>query len=78
VDRTRRRVVGLVRFVADVAVDTARFYEVLLSDYGTYVGPGHWFEVDDRQFRLGFGWPTESELRAGLAALSAAAADAMT
>jgi aspartate/methionine/tyrosine aminotransferase len=71
-------VVGLVRFVADVAVDTARFYEVLLSDYGTYVGPGHWFEVDDRQFRLGFGWPTESELRAGLAALSAAAADAMT
>ena len=70
-------VVGLVRFVADMAVDTARFYEVLLADYGTYVGPGHWFEVDDRHFRLGFGWPTESELRAGLAALSAAA-DAMT
>jgi aspartate/methionine/tyrosine aminotransferase len=66
-------VVGLVRFAADVAVDTARFYDLLLSQYGTYVGPGHWFEVDDRHFRLGFGWPTESELRAGLAALSAAA-----
>ena len=33
-------------------------------------GPGHWFEVDDRHFRLGFGWPTEAELRAGLAALT--------
>lgn len=66
-------VVGLVRFAGDVAVDTARFYEVLLGEYGTYVGPGHWFEVDDRHFRLGFGWPTEAELRAGLAGLSAAA-----
>ena len=45
------------------------------STHGTYVGPGHWFEVDDRHFRLGFGWPTETELRAGLAALSAAADD---
>ena len=69
-------VVGLVRFAADIAVDTTRFYEYLLGRYGTYVGPGHWFEVDDRHFRLGFGWPTERELRAGLAALTSAAADA--
>ena len=47
---------------ADVAVDTARFYDVLLAEHGTYVGPGHWFEVDDRHFRLGFGWPTNAEL----------------
>jgi DNA-binding transcriptional MocR family regulator len=67
-------VVGLVRFRPDVNVDTARFYEVLLAEYGTYVGPGHWFEVDDRHFRLGYGWPTEAELRAGLAALVNAAA----
>ena len=66
-------VVGLVRIADAVAVDTARFYDVLLREHGTYVGPGHWFEVDDRHFRLGFGWPTEAELRAGLAALSAAA-----
>ena len=66
-------VVGLVRFVRGFAVDTARFHDRLLSEYGTYVGPGHWFELDDRHFRLGFGWPTEQELRAGLAALSAAA-----
>jgi aspartate/methionine/tyrosine aminotransferase len=67
-------VVGLVRFAPGVPVDTARFYEELFSRYGTYVGPGHWFEVDDRHFRLGFGWPTEAELHAGLAALSRAAA----
>jgi aspartate/methionine/tyrosine aminotransferase len=71
-------VVGLVRFKADVAVDTAHFYDRLLVAYGTYVGPGHWFEVDDRHFRLGFGWPTHDELRAGLAALTAAAGDART
>jgi aspartate/methionine/tyrosine aminotransferase len=66
-------VVGLVRFRDDVAVDTARFYATLLAEHGTYVGPGHWFELDDRHFRLGFGWPTEGELRAGLVALTAAA-----
>jgi aspartate/methionine/tyrosine aminotransferase len=66
-------VVGLVRFRPEVAVDPARFYHVLLGDHGTYVGPGHWFEVDDRHFRLGFGWPTLSELRAGLTALTEAA-----
>jgi DNA-binding transcriptional MocR family regulator len=69
-------VVGMVRFTPDVVVDTDDFYKILLSKYGTYVGPGHWFEVDDRHFRLGFGWPTINELHAGLAALSAAAADA--
>lgn len=66
-------VVGLVRFRAEVAVDTDHFYDVLLAEHGTYVGPGHWFELDDRHFRLGYGWPSEGELRAGLAALTAAA-----
>ena len=47
----------------------------MLGDHGTYVGPGHWFEVDDRHFRLGFGWPTVSELRAGLDALTEAGAN---
>ena len=70
-------VVGLVRFAPHVEVDTASFYDVLLHECGTYVGPGHWFEVDDRHFRLGFGWPTHEELGAGLGALSAAARTAM-
>jgi aspartate/methionine/tyrosine aminotransferase len=67
-------VVGLVRARPDVPLDAERFHEVLLAEHGTYVGPGHWFELDDRHFRLGFGWPTPAELAAGLQALSAAAA----
>ena len=66
-------VVGLVRVRPGIAIDTERFYRVLLTDHGTYVGPGHWFALDDRHFRLGFGWPTADELAAGLAGLEAAA-----
>jgi aspartate/methionine/tyrosine aminotransferase len=65
---------GLVRFKPHVSVYVDAFYEQLLGDHGTYVGPGHWFELDDRHFRLGFGWPTRAEVAAGLAALDATAA----
>jgi DNA-binding transcriptional MocR family regulator len=44
----------------------------LLEKHGTYVGPGHWFEMEKRFFRVGFGWPNEAELRGGLDAISAA------
>jgi aspartate/methionine/tyrosine aminotransferase len=70
-------VVGLVRVRPEIEIDTKRFYEDLLTEHGTYVGPGHWFEVDDRSFRLGYGWPTMVELRAGLGGLSAAARGAV-
>ena len=70
-------VVGLVRVRPEIEIDTARFYEVLLAEHGTYVGAGHWFEVDDRYFRLGFGWPTVEELREGLRGLSASAVAAL-
>jgi aspartate/methionine/tyrosine aminotransferase len=69
-------VVGLVRVKPDLAFDSPRFHHTLLADHGTYVGPGHWFELDDRHFRLGFGWPTTDELRAGLGGISAAAVGA--
>jgi aspartate/methionine/tyrosine aminotransferase len=69
-------VVGLVRVRPGVELDTERFYAVLLAEHGTYVGPGHWFELDDRHFRLGYGWPTTAELGAGLEGLSSAAAAA--
>lgn len=69
-------VVGLVRFRPEVEVDEVAFHQKLLADHGTYVGPGHWFELSDRSFRLGFGWPTHDELRRGLDALVAAAGDA--
>jgi DNA-binding transcriptional MocR family regulator len=65
----RGGVVGFVRFRPDVEVDVDRFYDSLLREHGTYVGPGHWFEQDRRSFRLGFAWPETDELERGLAAL---------
>jgi aspartate/methionine/tyrosine aminotransferase len=52
--------------------DAARFYGALNNDHGVYVGPGHWFEMPDRYFRIGYGWPTPEELAGGLEAISAA------
>ena len=69
----RAGVVGFVRFRDGVEVDVDAFYESLLSDFGTYVGPGHWFDQDRRGFRLGFAWPETAELEHGLAGLVKAA-----
>lgn len=49
------------------------FYNKLLYAYQTYLAPGHWFDMPRQYFRLGYDWPTEQELRDGLAAISAAA-----
>ena len=46
------------------------FYDRLLKEHGTYVGPGHWFEMPDTYFRLGYGWPSQAELQGGLDAIS--------
>jgi aspartate/methionine/tyrosine aminotransferase len=51
---------------------TAALYGRLLDTYGTYVGPGHWFEMPDLFFRLGYGWTSRDDLKAGLAAISKA------
>jgi aspartate/methionine/tyrosine aminotransferase len=69
-------VVGFVRVRAEHELDADRFYDTLLADHGTYVGPGHWFGQDRRSFRLGFAWPETDELGRGLTGLSAAAATA--
>lgn len=55
----------------DSGVDVPLFYAALNGTYGTWVGPGHWFEQDDRFMRVGFGWPTPSELDEGLQNISA-------
>lgn len=54
---------------------TGRFYRRLLETHGTYVGPGHWFEMPDTFFRLGYGWTNRADLKAGLAAISKALRD---
>jgi aspartate/methionine/tyrosine aminotransferase len=69
----RGGVVGLVRVRPGLPFEASKFHHTLLQEHGTYVGAGHWFELDDRWFRLGFGWPAHDELRAGLDALSTAA-----
>jgi aspartate/methionine/tyrosine aminotransferase len=51
---------------------TDAFYRRLIGTYGAYVGPGHWFEMPDTYFRLGYGWPQASELTLGLQAISQA------
>lgn len=72
----RAGVVGMPRFRDPGAYDADRFHSSLLDDHGTYVGPGHWFDQPRTCFRLGYGWPQTDELRRGLDALLAAAADA--
>lgn len=63
-------VVSFPRIRADAGVDIAKFYKTLNETHGTFVGPGHWFEQDDRFMRIGFGWPSATELAEGLANIS--------
>jgi aspartate/methionine/tyrosine aminotransferase len=65
-------VVCFPRMRSEPAGGTNAFYRRLLEEQGTYVGPGHWFEMPDRYFRLGYGWPTRAELEAGLKGISTA------
>ncbi len=65
-------VVCFPRMKADPSGGTDAFYRRLLQEHGVYVGPGHWFEMSDRHFRIGYGWPTGEELDSGLAGISAA------
>ncbi len=66
------------RIVPSARIDLAAFHRRLYREHGTYVGRGRWFEMDDRHFRIGYAWPTEAELRAGLAAISAAIRESLT
>lgn len=65
-------VVGFPRLNVAPDFDLDRFYDGLLEKHGTYVGPGHWFEMPRNYFRIGFGWPSEAELKSGLEAISVA------
>jgi len=64
-------VVCFPRMVEMPPGETDAFYKRLMDD-GTYVGPGHWFEMPDTYFRLGYGWPSASELEHGLQGISQA------
>lgn len=65
------------RIKPEVDVDIDKFYRIMNEKYGTYVGPGHWFEQDRRHLRIGYGWPLEEELILGLSGISAAIREAL-
>lgn len=57
-------------------IDSERFYRILNDEFKTHVGPGHWFEQEKRSMRIGYGWPTDEQLLAGLERIGKAAARA--
>lgn len=74
--KTEGGVVCFPRIAASAGIDAEKFYSVLNSKYGTFVGPGHWFEQPRTYMRIGFGWPTTDELRTGLQNVSRAISEA--
>ena len=60
------------RIKLDIEIDALQFHQVLLNDYGTYVGRGHWFEEDDRYMRIGYSWDKTEKLMKGLQNISQA------
>ncbi len=64
------------RIIQPENYDIGEFYRILNDKYGTYVGPGHWFEMPDSHFRIGFGWPARQELKQGLENISLALQEA--
>jgi aspartate/methionine/tyrosine aminotransferase len=65
-------VVCFPRMKTELKIDADDFYKILNGKYKTFVGPGHWFEMDRRYMRIGYGWPKTDELRRGLQNISRA------
>ena len=59
-------VVCFPRIKADSGIHVDDFYRILNGKYSTFVGPGHWFEMERRHMRIGYGWPQPAELTEGL------------
>ncbi|MBK9735305.1 MAG: aminotransferase class I/II-fold pyridoxal phosphate-dependent enzyme [Saprospiraceae bacterium] len=65
-------VVCFVRFTNETFIDLTIFYDILVNQFLTMVGPGHWFEMSDRYMRIGFGWTDEEIFKQGLTNISMA------
>ena len=64
--RPKGGVVCFPRIKRDSPVNLDAFYDSLYHQYKTLVGPGHWFEMEKRYMRIGYGWPTTAALQKGL------------
>ena len=62
-------VVCFPRLKQGLQLDFPNFKKTLYQEHQTMVGYGHWFEQPERYFRIGFGYPSTSDLKAGLACL---------
>lgn len=65
------------RIKPSINVDLDNFYKFLNESYKTFVGPGHWFEMDRRFMRIGYGWPSNQELDGGLQCITKAIEDTL-
>lgn len=59
-------VICFPRLKEEFRADLPAFYDTLYHRYKTLVGPGHWFDMDKRYMRIGYGWPTAEALQKGL------------
>lgn len=69
-------VVCFPRIKPAAGLDVDAFYQILNNKYSTFVGPGHWFGMERRYMRIGYGWPPAEELAEGLHHLSLALEEA--
>jgi aspartate/methionine/tyrosine aminotransferase len=67
-------VVCFPRFKDPDTIDTAKFYRLLMQEYKTMVGPGHWFAMPGNYMRIGFGWLDKDSFEQGLENISKAIA----
>ncbi|MHA2224192.1 MAG: aminotransferase class I/II-fold pyridoxal phosphate-dependent enzyme [Candidatus Hodarchaeales archaeon] len=63
------------RIKTGIKIDIDGFYATLKETYKTFVAPGHWFEMDERYMRIGYGYPSKQELEGGLASIIKAIED---
>jgi len=71
-------VICFPRIKPNITIDIDKFYETLKMTYKTFVAPGHWFEVDKRFMRIGYGYPSSQELEGGLHCIVKAINDCVT
>ncbi|MFX1534532.1 MAG: aminotransferase class I/II-fold pyridoxal phosphate-dependent enzyme [Promethearchaeota archaeon] len=69
--------VCLPRIKMKVNIDIDKFYKILKTTYKTFVAPGHWFELDKRYMRIGYGYPNKQELESGLRCITKAINDSI-
>lgn len=61
-----------------VAFDADRFSHLLLHEYKTMVGAGHWFDMPRRFMRIGYGWTDGAILQKGLENISHCLAESVS